>query len=171
MVIPPVLGHNTFHPNSLLYWHCGLSHCWSVGIGDGNMNDQEAHRHPTMKEVHAADQLRNLSLSGSLFLSFSLSFFLFFTNARQATLVGTSACSALGVTTTFCQQIWLSESTTLSPLRPVRPRYPLYSFGFPAPGFHNTFSAHLGPFNSIGQNLHHKIYTRKCKFFTRIFVV
>ena len=72
-----MLGHNTFHPNSLLHWHCGLSHCWSVGIGDGNMNDQEAHRHPTMKEVHAADQLRNLSLSGSLLLSFSLSFFFF----------------------------------------------------------------------------------------------
>ena len=60
------------------------------------------------------------AISRSLALWLSLFFLFFFTNARQAMLVGTSACSALGVTTTFCRQIWLSESTTLSPLRPVR---------------------------------------------------
>ena len=49
-----------------------------------------------------------------------------------------------------------------------------YFFGtshFPVPGFHSTFSAHLGPFKIIGQNLHYKIYTQKCKFLHHIFVV
>ena len=79
MVIPPVLGHNTFHPNSLLHWHCGLSHCWSVGIGDGSMNDQEAQTSNNEGSpcCRLAPQSLALSLSGFLFLSFSLSFFLF----------------------------------------------------------------------------------------------
>ena len=83
-------------PQAAGQWLC--SDVWR-GVGD------------TLTTATARPQSLALSLSGSLFLSFF--FFFFFTNTRQAMLVGTSACSALGV--------WLSESTTLSPLRPVRP--------------------------------------------------
>ena len=82
-------------PQAAGQWLC--SDVWR-GVGD------------TLTTATARPQSLALSLSGSLFLSFF--FFFFFTNARQAMLVGTSACSALGVTTTFCRQIWLSESTT-----------------------------------------------------------
>ena len=91
-------------PQAAGHWLC--SNPWR-GVGD------------TLTTATARPQSLVLSLSGSPFLSFFLLFF--FTNTRQAMLVGTSACSALGVATTFCRQIWLSESTTLSPLRPVRP--------------------------------------------------
>ena len=107
---------------------------------------------------------RNLSLSGSLFLSF------FFSHQRKTSharghfgLLGPGSHNYI-LSANLALRIYDPIATSACPALGIH-----YSFGashFLVPGFHNTFSAHLGPFNSIGQNLHYKIYTQKCNFFT-----
>ena len=91
-------------PQAAGQWLC--SDVWR-GVGD------------TLTTATARPQSLALSLSGSLFLSF---FFSFFSPTQD------KPCSwALRLARPwesqlpFCRQIWLSESTSLSPLRPARP--------------------------------------------------
>ena len=140
------------------------------------MNDQEAQTSNNEGSpcCRSAPQSLALSLCGSLFLSFSLSFFSFFHQHKTSHARGHFGLLGPGshnyiLSANLALRIYDPIATSACPAFGIH-----YSFGtshFPVPGFHNAFSAHLGPFNSIEHNLHPKIYTQKCNFFTRIFVV
>ena len=123
--------------------------------------------HETTKGNPSPARYLALSLSGS----FSFSFFrLFFHQNKTSHARGHFGLVGLArLTTVHFVSVGKSSSRNLRPYRHFglsglrNQHYFFDTSHFPVPGFHNTFSAHLGPFNIIGQILL-KIYTPK---FTR----